>query len=336
MSLEKVVLCFLVVGCPLSEGKVCGPEDKVPCFSLVGGSLMPEVAMGTWEGSYGDCATGDWNCAKQHARWSIEEWLHIGGTHIDGANDYKTQTSIAEALQASGVKREDVFITTKCPGAIGYQATMQCADDAMQMLSQFGTNGAAYIDLLLLHFPIILASECRFNKLAAVCQGPGAETTATAEQLQDTWKAYEDLKKFGVVKAIGVSDFNITQLKQIMQNAKEPVELHQVEWNPKSHDDDMLEFCKGKKIQLQAWSPLGGSKGSVLSDPQINNIAKAHNVTTAQVTLKWALQRGVAVVVGTANAGHEQGDMDLFNFKLTDEEVSTIDAMGQSSESFQV
>jgi len=332
----KVGLCFVVAGFPLSEGNVCGADDKVPCVSLVGGSKMPQVAMGTWEGSYGDCATADWTCAKQHARWAIDEWLHIGGTHIDGANDYKTQTSIGEALQASGLKRESLFITTKCPGAIGYEATMQCADDAMQMLNQFGSNGAAYIDLLLLHFPIILASECRFNKLAPVCNGPGGRTTATKEQLQDTWRAYEDLKKFGVVKAIGVSDFSITQLDQIMENAKEPVELHQVEWNPLNHDDKMLAFCKEKKIQLQAWSPLGGSKGSVLSNPTVEKIAKAHNVSTAQVTLKWALQRDVAVVVGTANADHEHSDMDLFNFKLTDEEVSTISAIGQSPEPIQV
>merc|ERR1719235_2697038 len=199
--------------------------------------MMPVVAMGTWEGSYGDCASGDWTCAKQHARWAVDEWLHIGGTHIDGANDYKTQTSIAEALQDSGVRRENVFVTTKCPGAIGYQATMQCADDAMQMLSQFGSHGPAYIDLLLLHFPIILAPQCRFNKWDPICKGPGGSTVATKEQLQDTWKAYEDLKKFGVVKAIGVSDFSIAQLEQIMENATQPVELHQVEWNPKDHDE---------------------------------------------------------------------------------------------------
>jgi len=334
--LVKAGLWFMVAGFPSSDGKVCEPEDKVPCFRLAGGSMMPQVAMGTWEGSYGDCAADDWTCAKQHAVWSIEEWLHIGGTHIDGANDYKTQTSIAEALQASGVKRENVFITTKCPGAIGYEATMQCADDAMQMLNQFGTHGAAYIDLLLLHFPIILAPECRFNKLAPACQGPGRERTATKEELQDSWKAYEDLKKMGIAKAIGVSDFNTTQLEQIMENAREPVQLHQVEWNPKVHDEGMLKFCKDKKIQLQAWSPLGGSGGSVLSDPKVEKIAKAHNVSTAQVTLKWALQRDVAVVVGTANADHAKSDMDLFNFKLTDAEVSTINAMGLSSESIHV
>lgn len=283
--------------------------------------------MGTWSGSYKDCTAGDYTCAKQHARWSIEEWLHIGGTHIDGANDYRTQTSIAEALQASGVKREDVFITTKCPGAIGYQATVQCADDNMQMLGQFGTNGAAYIDLLLIHFPFVMKTECRFRRTSPACQA-SPFTIATKEQLQDTWRAMEDLKATGVVKAIGVSDYSITQLEQTLETAREPIELHQVEWNPQTHDEEMLQFCKSKGILLQAWSPLGGAGGSVLSDPKVKAIAAAHNASTAQVTLRWALDRGVAVVVGTANADHEIGDLDLFNFHLSDQEIATISGLG--------
>lgn len=312
------------------ESIVCDAEDKIPCFKLAGGQKIPQVAMGTWGGSYGDCDSTDYTCIKQHARWAIDEWLHIGGTHVDGANDYRTQTSIAEALQSSGLKREDVYITTKCPGAIGYQATIQCADDNMQMLGQFGTHGASYIDMLLIHFPFIMNPECRFNRHAPACK-TAMVTEATKEQLQETWRAMEDLKRFGVVKAIGVSDYNITQLQQTLETAKEPIEMNQVEWNPKDHDDEMLKFCQSNNIQLQAWSPLGGAKGSVLSHPKVQSIAKAHNVTTAQVTLRWALQRGVAVVVGTANAEHAKGDLDIFNFQLSDSEVKTVSSLGDTS-----
>jgi diketogulonate reductase-like aldo/keto reductase len=330
-------LYALVASLPFVAGKVCDSNDKIPCFDLAGGSKMPQIAMGTWGGSYADCGTTDFTCIKQHARWISDEWLHIGGTHIDAANDYRSQTSIAEALQASGRKREDVYITTKCPGSIGYEATIQCADDNMQMLGQFGTDGPAYIDLLLIHFPFVWTPKCRFNRSAPGCDGPGARVTATAAQLQDTWRAMEDLKKIGVAKAIGVSDYNIEQLQQTLDKATEPIELHQVEWNPKTHDESMLKFCKEKNIQLQAWSPLGGAAGSVLSDPKVKAIATSHNVSTAQVTLKWALQRDVAVVVGTANADHARSDLDIFGFKLTDDEVSTISGLGlTSSESVQV
>jgi len=319
----------------LVAGHVCDRDDKIPCFPLAGGTKMPQVAMGTWGGSYGDCGKTDFTCIKAHARWSIDEWLHIGGTHIDGADVYRTQTSIAEALQVNGVKRQDVFITTKCPGAIGYSATMQCAEDAMQMLGQYGTHGAGYIDLLLIHFAGVVKPECKFVPTSPACQG-GSTIPATKEMLQDTWRAFEDLKSWGVVKAIGVSDMSITQLGQILEAAILPIEVHQVEWNPKTHDDELLTFCKSKNIQLQAWSPLGGAAGSVLSEPKVKEIAAAHGVSTAQVTLRWALQRGVAVVVGSTNADHIKGDLDIFGFDLSDAEIATIDGLGATSKGVQI
>jgi diketogulonate reductase-like aldo/keto reductase len=329
----QILLATLLLFAAGVEAKVCdGGTEKVPCWQLKGGAKMPQVAMGTWSGSYGDCGKNDYTCVKQHARFASETWLHMGGTHIDGANDYRTQTSIAEALQASGLAREDAFITTKCPGAIGYAATIQCADDNLQMLGQFGTHGVSYIDLLLVHFPFILKPACRFNRLAPECQPPNQPyEIASKEELQDTWRAMEELKRIGVVKSIGVSDYNTTQLAQTLEAAKQPIELNQVEWNPKYHDEKMLSYCKDHGIQLQAWSPLGGSHGSVLSDPAVEKIAMGHNVSTAQVTLRWSIQRGVAVVVGTANPAHAQSDMDLFGFVLTDAEVEAISALQYQS-----
>lgn len=315
---------------------MCDGSDKVPCFKLHGGSLIPQVAMGTWSGSYEDCKSGDFTCVKSHARFATENWLHIGGTHIDGANDYRTQTSIAEALQSSGISREDVFITTKCPGAIGYQATIQCADDNLQMLGQFGTNGVAYIDLLLVHFPFTMKPVCRFHRESPECQPPNTSFTVSSKKdLQDTWRAMEELKRIGVVKSIGVSDYNIEQLTDTLEVATQPIDLNQVEWNPKKHDEKMLEFCTKNQIRLQAWSPLGGAEGSVLADPAVKKIAAGHNVSTAQVALRWSLQRGVAVVVGTANPEHADGDLDLFGFNLADAEVDTISAL-QPAESVHV
>jgi len=252
----------------------------------------------------------------------------MGGTHIDGANDYRTQTSVAEALLSSGLPRDEVFITTKCPGAIGYEATIQCADDNLQMLGQFGTQGVAYIDLLLVHFPFVMKPVCRFNRNTPECQPPNVPyIPADKKALQDTWRAMEELKRIGVVKSIGVSDYNITQLQDTLEVATEPIELNQVEWNPKQHEEDMLAFCQKHGIQLQAWSPLGGSKGSVLADPAVKKIADAHSVSTAQVVLRWSLQRGVAVVVGTANSEHAQGDLDIFGFELSSDEVQAISAL---------
>merc|ERR1719327_1692607 len=145
---------------------------------------------------------------------------------------------------------------------------------------------------------------------------------ATKEQIQDTWRGMEELKRIGVVKSIGISDYNVTQIEWTLEIAKEPIELNQVHWNPLYHDESMLAFCKKHGILLQAWSPLGGADGSVLGNPVVKSIAAKHNVSTAQVTLRWSLQRGVAVVVGTANADHAKSDLDIFSFQLGADEIA--------------
>uniref|UniRef100_A0A7R9ZUP5 NADP-dependent oxidoreductase domain-containing protein n=1 Tax=Pyrodinium bahamense TaxID=73915 RepID=A0A7R9ZUP5_9DINO len=319
-------LCAGVAVAP-ARAAVCG-RGKVPCFSLAGGTSIPQVAMGTWGGSYKDCAPTDYACIEQHARFAVDNWLRIGGTHVDGANNYRTQSVVGDALAVSGLRREDVFITTKCPGAMGFEATIQCADDNLQMLGQFGAGGVQHIDLLLVHFPFTVKPACRFHKSAPECQPPNSPIVPAGKAaLLETWRAMEELKRLGVVKAIGVSDYNVTQLSQTLEIAKEPIELNQVEWNPKEHDEKMFAFCQKHGILLQAWSPLGGSQGSVLPDPTIARIAAARNRTAAQVTLRWSLQRGLAVVVGTANPDHARDDLDVFGFELTEDEVQSISAL---------
>lgn len=293
---------------------------------------MPMVAMGTWSGSYKDCGSADFTCIKQHARFASDTWLHKGGTHLDAANDYRTQTEIADALRASGLRREDVFITTKCPGAIGYEATIQCADDNLQMLGQFGTAGVAYIDLLLIHFPLTVKPVCRFHRERPECAGFSNMTVpASKEALADTWRAMEDLKKIGVVRSIGVSNYMVEHLEATLANATQPIEVNQVEWHPRHHQEELLDFCKAHGILLEAYSPLGGAGGSVLSHPVVKEIAAAHNTSAPQVVLRWSLQRGVAVVVGTANADHMAADRDIFGFQLTADEVSKMSALQEGA-----
>lgn len=101
----------------------------------------------------------------------------------------------------------------------------------------------------------------------------------------------------------------------------------QVEWNPLQHDEAMLELCQKHGIQLQAWSPLGGASGSVFTDPTIQEVAAAHKVSAAQVALKWSLQRGVAVVTGTANPEHMASDLDVWDFTLSSAEMARINAI---------
>ena len=137
----------------------------------------------------------------------------------------------------------------------------------------------------------------------------------------------ELLQKLGRARAIGISDYNATHIAETLAVATRPIALHQVEWNPLHHEETMLALCKHHGIQLQAWSPLGGARGDVLSNPKVQSIAAAHKVSAAQVVLKWSLQRGVAIVTGTANPRHMASDLDLWGFTLTDAEVTQIDGL---------
>lgn len=327
VKLHLAALAAVVAGAP-----VCSPDaaGKVPCFPLNGNVSMPQIAMGTASSSFEDCPNGAFGCVEEHARFAVETWLRIGGTHIDGANIYRTQVSIAQALKTVQRPREEIFITTKCPGAMGYNALIQCADDNLQMLGQFTDSGPGYIDLLLVHWPFVMKLECRFAHIlpSPQCQGMNKYYYPGKEALQDTWRAMEELKRIGVVRSIGVSDCNTTDLENILEVATEPISVHQIEFNPKVQDHEMMEFAKKHQIQLQAWSPLGGSGGSVLGEPAVRKAALAHTVSTAQVTLRWAVQQGVAVVVGTANPEHAASDLDIFSFELSEEEMRDISALG--------
>mmetsp|Transcript_32193 Transcript_32193/g.88308 ORF Transcript_32193/g.88308 Transcript_32193/m.88308 type:complete len:197 (-) Transcript_32193:302-892(-) len=194
------------------------------------------------------------------------------------------------------------------------------------MLGLYGLNTSGYIDLLLIHFPFVIKPECYGVSTDPAC-ADSPFTDPGAKARQETWRAMEFLQKQGRVRAIGLSDYKASDLQETLDVATLPIAVHQVEWHPYKHDEAMLALCKAHGIQLQAWSPLGGAQGSVLSDPTVKTIAAAHNVSTAQVALAWSLQRGVAVVTGTDNPAHMASDLDLWSFNLTDAEVDAINKL---------
>lgn len=189
---------------------------------------------------------------------------------------------------------------------------------------QYGINTSGYLDALLVHFPFVIKAECYGVSTAPECTPEPFYDPGTVAR-QDTWRAMEVLQRMGRARAIGISDYNATHIAETLAVASRPIAMHQVEWNPLKHDETMLALCKKHGIQLQAWSPLGGARGSVFSEPTVLSIAAAHGVSAAQVSLKWSLQRGVAVVTGTDNAAHMASDLDLWSFELNQTEMSRMD-----------
>merc|ERR1712107_181980 len=221
-----------------------------------------------------------------------KNWLAQGFRGIDTALIYNDQKDIAKAIKESGIPREDLFITSKIPG---------CAAAAASVDSDLKQLDTDYIDLMLIHSPIGLSCP-------------------------NTWKVLEGLVAQGKLKSIGVSNFNVKQLQKIMDKATIPIAVNQIEYNVFKHDEEIIAFCDANNITVEAYSPLSGQRGaqSVFKDETVKGIAAAHNVSAAQVALRWIVQRGHTLAVLSSSPEHQANDADLWSFQLTDDEMGTL------------
>jgi diketogulonate reductase-like aldo/keto reductase len=221
-----------------------------------------------------------------------KNWLAQGFRGIDTALIYNDQKDIAAAIKESGIPREEIFITSKLPG---------CAAAAASVNADLSQLNVDYIDLMLIHSPIGFSCP-------------------------NTWKVLEDFVAQGKLKSIGVSNFNVKQLQQVMDKATIPIAVNQIEYNVFSHDEEIIKFCDANNITVEAYSPLSGANGaqSVFKDETVKGIAGAHNVSAAQVALRWIVQRGHTLAVLSSSTEHQANDADLWSFELTDDEVDTL------------
>jgi 2,5-diketo-D-gluconate reductase A len=250
---------------------------------------------------------------------AVEQWLRLGGRHIDTADDYGTQPDVGRALKASGVPRKDVFITTKIPGPIGAkEATDKILNTALKQLQ------VDYIDLVLIHFP------CKVPAMI------GCGDEQKAERL-DTFKGLLQLRKDGKIRAVGVSNWDGTQVDDIQAEFGEPPATNQVQYHLASHDDKLLKHMKDVGTVLEAWASLGGptvhGKQPTISlgDARLKRIADFYNASTAQVVLRWETQKGVVPVTATCNKDHALGDLSSFSLTLSDADMLFLDALMPSN-----
>lgn len=247
---------------------------------------------------------GTWTSGsvKRESAYAIaSHWLAQGGRGVDSALIYFDQSKVAQAIADSGIPREDLFITTKIPGCT------QAQIDIDLDLAQLKTN---YIDLLLLHSPIGLSCAA-------------------------TWRVLEENVRNGKVKAIGVSNFKKHDLQGILRRATIKPAVNQISYSVFGHNDDTIQFCRENNITVEAFSPLGGAHGgkSVFKDPTTKRIAAAHNVSPAQVALRWIVQRGDVLTALSSSAEHQANDADLWSFTLTDDEMTTLDSLATDGDS---
>eukprot|EP00927_Polykrikos_kofoidii_P056144 TRINITY_DN5030_c0_g2_i1.p1 TRINITY_DN5030_c0_g2~~TRINITY_DN5030_c0_g2_i1.p1 ORF type:complete len:305 (+),score=65.66 TRINITY_DN5030_c0_g2_i1:97-1011(+) len=224
----------------------------------------------------------------------VGNWLSLGGRGIDTAWSYKDQEEVRASIASAGVPREELFITTK---VFGCNSTQKYVEDDLKQL------GMQYIDLMLIHYPEPL-SAC-----------------AAA------WSVLEDYHKRGIIKSIGVSNFNTTDLQLLMKTAKVKPAVNQIELNVLRRDEETLATCASFNISVEAYSPLGraGHSGDISGSDVIKAVAANHNVSAYQVALKWILQHGYTVTFQSTSSAHQQADADVFGFDLTAEEMSKLD-----------
>jgi diketogulonate reductase-like aldo/keto reductase len=228
---------------------------------------------------------------EQAVRWALE----IGYRHIDTAAVYNNEQDVGRALKASGVAREKVFITTKLWNADqGYQSTLKAFDASRKNL------GIDTLDLYLVHWPV-------------------------KGKYRDTWRALEKLHAEGRVRAIGVSNFLVHHLEDLLAVAEVVPAVNQVEFHPFLLQRPLLEFDTRKAIRHEAWSPL--TRGQMLQHELITAVARKHSRTNAQVLLRWDLQLGVVTIPKSVHRERILENSRVFDFELDSEDMARLQSL---------
>ncbi|XP_063540896.1 aldo-keto reductase AKR2E4-like [Cydia strobilella] len=281
---------------------------KAPVIELNDGIKIPVVALGTGRGTASDTPIDE---VRQAVFWAIEE----GYRHIDTAAIYQDEPQvgqgIADAIAKGLVKREDLFVTTKLWN--DRHAEDQVVPALRESLNRLGLD---YVDLYLIHFPVAL----------------NADGSPSDVDYVETWRGMEEAKKLGLAKSIGVSNFNSSQLDRLFENSQVKPAVNQVEVNPTLTQEPLVSHCQKLGVAVMAYSPFGflvsrkttDTPPPRSDDPTLVAIANKYGKSTSQVVLRYLLDRGLIIIPKSTNQKRLAQNLDLFDFKLTVEEVATI------------
>ncbi len=248
-----------------------------------GGILIPQLGFGVWQ------------VPDDAAQPAVETALEVGYRHIDTAAAYRNETGVGRAIAASGVAREELFVTTKVWNSFhGRERTRVACARSLERL------GLDVIDLLLIHWPV-----------------------PELDEYSETWETLRELRAEGVVRAVGVCNFNVSHLERVHADSGELPVINQVELHPYLQQKPLREFHLGHGVVTESWSPLASGK-RVLEDPEIVAIATQHDATPAQVILAWHRQLGLVVIPKSVTPARIQENFDSLGVTLTEAELITI------------
>ena len=296
--MNKILGCVGVASLLLSACTAQEVKENrtMPQVTLNNGVQMPQFGLGTYQLAEGDEAYN-----------SVLTALKEGYRHIDTAHAYQNERSVGRAIKDSGVAREEIWVTSKLwPNEYGEGKTLKAID---RMLGRLGLE---YIDLVYFHQPV--------------------------GDYVGGWKEMEKALETGKVRAIGISNFDVNDeiFNSIVLTAKVKPQVMQLECHPYAQRTYWQKKLKEHNIQAESWFPLGGreSKGELLRDPILNEIAKAHGKTAAQVIIRWHLQEGFSVIPGTSNPAYIKENIESLDFQLSEEEMNKIRGLNKEKRYF--
>jgi diketogulonate reductase-like aldo/keto reductase len=278
-------------------------------LKLNDGHLIPQLGLGVWQTRAGATCEA-----------AVLAALDAGYRHIDTAAMYGNEESVGAAIRTSGIRRENIFVTTKLWNS-DHGNPARALDTSLRKLK------LDYVDLYLIHYPV--------------------------RERRHSWRALETLRAEGKARSIGVSNFTIRHLRELLAETKTVPAVNQVEFHPYLYQRDLLDFCGGEGIAIVAYSPL--TKGVRLKDPKLVAVAKKYSKagpqpapfrsrlslldklsqrsetkSTAQILIRWALQHGLAVIPKSANRRRIFEDADIFDFEITAEDMEILDRFNEN------
>lgn len=258
---------------------------KDSCAVLHNGVKIPYVGFGVYN-------------LKEKTIPSIEAALASGYRHIDTATRYQNEKEVGEVVRSCGLKREDIFVTTKVwNDAQREHRQREAFENSLKEL------GLEYVDMYMVHWAIE----------GAYCE---------------TWKILEKLYEEKLVRAIGVCNFEIHHLQEIEKIQNIAPMVNQIEIHPKNTRKELIKYCQEHNIVCEAWSPLGS--GTLIDNPVLVELGKKYNKTSAQIMLRWDLQQNIVVIPRSSNPGRIAQNMDVFDFEISVEDMALIDSLNEN------
>jgi len=261
---------------------------EVPALTLHDGVEIPQLGFGVFQ------------IPPEDTQERVEEALAVGYRHVDTAAAYRNEAGVGAAIAASGVRREDVFVTTKLWNSEqGYDSTLRAFEKSLERL------GTGHVDLYLIHWPL-----------------------PSRDLYLDTWRAFERIKEEGGIRSLGVSNFRVEDLERLEQKAELRPTVNQIELHPRLQQAELRAWHAEHDVATEAWSPL--AQGDLLEDGTIATVAAHHERTPAQAILRWHLQVGNVVIPKSATPERIRENFEVFDFALSDDDMAAIERLDSS------